>query len=312
LKEEECLHGTNLSKISEIMYTVQAPLRTPDLIIIGKAAINYVFDSAARIFEEIKTWFIAVDPVVTRDQGLVVFADRTNDGYIKYRNWTGTLLQSEVNSNIDIIDRISWQDFRCLVGFTNCIYAGSDTGDDINFATFDTNTWTWGNYTQMDASSLDDQRNFDIECESLSGTCLVVYEDSTGGDANFILRTWNGSSLSGTTSVSVSGGENDEFRWITLYPKKDSDVMGIMLQNQGGGTGGTPAIYAGIWNGSSFGNWQTLTTSGPSQNNERTNYRHADCAWEGSTGKFICVYGTNGNSQIDAYLTFNALLGLVL
>lgn len=298
------LTWANLTNNSKVTYTVQPQLKSPDLIILGKAVIRYVFESAVRVFEEIRSWFIAVDPVVTRDQGLVVFADRTNDGYIKYRNWTGSLLQAEVNSGIDIIDRISWQDFRCLVDFTHCIYAGSDTGNDINFATFDTGTWTWGNYTQMDGSSLDDQRNFDVECESVSGTCIVVYEDSTDADASFSLRTWNGSTLSGATSVSVTGGENDDFRWITLFPKKNSDIMGIVLQNEGGGTGGTPAIYAGIWDGSSFGNWQTLTTNGVSQNNGRTNWRHVDCAWEGGSGDLLCVYGTNGNSQIDAY-SFN-------
>jgi len=32
---------------------------------------------------------------------LVVYADRADDGFIKYRNWTGALLQSETDSGID-------------------------------------------------------------------------------------------------------------------------------------------------------------------------------------------------------------------
>ena len=301
------LTWTGLSGNVTLNYTVQPPLVTPNLLIIGRAFIQYIIGSVMYLFEEIRNWFIAVDPTVTRDQGLVVYADRTDDGFIKYRNWTGTALQGEDNSDVDVGNRISWQKVRCMVDYSQCIVVNSDTGNDINFAIFDTDTWSWRNLTELDGSSLDDQKNFDVECESSSGECIIVYEDSTGNNADFMLRTWNGVTLSGATTITVTSGENDDFRWIYLYPKKNSDVIGVALQNQGGGTGGTPAIYAGIWNGTGFGNWQTLTTNGPSQGNERTNYRHFDCAWEGAgtgAGDFICVFGTNGAGQIDAY-SFN-------
>ena len=70
---------------------------------------------------------------------------------------------------------------------------------------------------------------------SISGAYMLPLMDygaflSAGADSSFSLRTRNGSTLSGATSISVSGGENDDFRWIKLFPRKGYDTMGIMLR----------------------------------------------------------------------------------
>jgi hypothetical protein len=297
---ETHLTWTGLNGNVTLNYTTQPPLITPNLLILGKAFIEYVINSATYIFVEFRNWFIAVDPTVTRDQGLVVYADRTDDGFIKYRNWTGSTLQSEVNSGVDFGNRIAWLKFRCLVNREQCILVGSDTGADINFNVFYTNNWTWSTNTQLDGSSETSQSNIDLDCESLSGQCIVVYEDSTNNDAVFVYRIWNGTDISGINTVTITGGENNEIDWINLYPQKGTNNIGIAIQNDGGGVNtDTPAIYSAIWNGTNFTNWRTLTANSPADGTSRTFYRHYDCAWEGGTGYFGCFYA---NDTLNAIL----------
>lgn len=284
-----------------VNYTAQPPLITPNIILLGKSfiAYSYITDSISRVFEEFRNWILAIDPEVSRDQGLVVYADRNPDGIPKYRNWTGTLLQAEESITINYVDRTDWMKFKCMRDYTQCLLLVKDRGNDVNFAVFYTNNWTWSENTVLATSPSVDLPALDVECEGISGRCLLVYENNTGANTQFMYRIWNGTSLSSEIAVSVTGGENYEYDWIKLYPKKDSNIIGIALQNNGGGANSaTPGIFAGIWNGSAFGNWRTLTINGQSaETSTRTFYRHFDCAW--SSNDFICFYSNN---------TLNALL----
>lgn len=293
------LTWNNLYGNAIINYTTQPPLITPNIILLGKSFINYIIDSISIVFEEFRNWILAIDPEVTRDQGLVVYGDRNPDGVPKYRNWTGTLLQGEVSSGVNMGDRISWMKFRCMRDYPQCLLIVKDNGNDVNFAIFYTDNWTWSGNTVLATQPSLDLPAMDVDCESLSGRCLLVYENNTGANTQFMYRIWNGTSLSSETAVSVTGGENYEYDWIHLYPKKGSNIIGIALQNNGGGTNAaTPGIFAGIWNGTAFTNWRVLTTNGQSaETSSRTFYRHFDCAWSGND--FICFYSNN---------TLNALL----
>jgi hypothetical protein len=288
------LTWSNLSGNAHVEYSAQPPLATPALFAIGKAFVTYVEGGIARVFEEWRAWFLAIDPEVSRDQGLVIYGDRSPDGSVKFRNWTGSVLQGEQDSGLDVGDRTSWFRFRCSRQRYECLALASDGGNDLNFAVFDTNSWTWRNSTQLDSNiGQDDQMQFDVECEDTSGDCLIAFEDSTGADATFVIRSWNASGLQNAQTISISGGESNPIQWIELYPRKGTDQIGIALQNDGGGADtDTPAIYAAIWNGTNFTNWHTVTTNGPAQGNERTWHKHFDCAWDGS-GRFTCAYGNN-------------------
>lgn len=291
---------TNLTSESTLNYTARAPLITPNLLIFGRLIIEYAVNGVAKLFEEARSWFIAVDPTPTRDSGLIVYADSTA-GVPKFRNWTGTTLQAEQSSGLDFGNALRFQKFRCLEQETQCILLNSDSGSDINFAIYYTNNATWGNSQQLDASSLDDEQNFDVECEDLSGDCLIAYEDSTNNENTLTYRTWDGTTLSSTNTATVTSGASLDFRWVILYPKKNSDIIGIVVQNDAGGSANNPDIYAGIWNGNSFDNWTTLTLDSMSTgagNNDRTLYSHFDCAWDGD-GIFNCFYSTNGQSWLN-------------
>ena len=290
------LAWSGLSRNATVSYTAQPPLDTPALFALGKAFVTYVQAGVVRVFEELRAWLLAIDPEVARDQGLVVYGDQTDDGIVKQRNWTGSLLEAEENSVLDFGNRLTWLKFRCSRARPECLLLVSDGGNDLNFAVFNTLNWTWHNSTQLDgAIGQDNQMQFDLECEDLSGDCLLAYEDTTTGDATFQARTWNASGLQSAQTITITGAESFDFRWIRLYPQKGTDRIGIALQNDGGGANGdTPAIYAGIWNGTNFTDWRTLTTNGPSAStSSRTQFSHYDCGWEGNTSRFLCVYGNN-------------------
>ncbi len=280
-----------------VNYTAQPPLKTPDLLALGKAFVNYVASGVVRVFVEVRNWFLAIDPAISRDDGLVVYANRASNP-IKYRNWTTDTLSAQMVSSVDPGQRSDWLKFRCMVDHEQCLFMSSDTGSDINFAWFNISTRNWSTDTTLAGSSSGTRRNFDVECEALTGNCLVVYENSTANNAQFMYRLWNGTALGSETAVSVTGAQNRQFDWINLYPRKGTDSIGIALQNNNANNNNPNAIYAGIWNGTAFGNWHTVTTNAPVDGTARTFYRHYDCAWQGD-GVFFCVYS---NDSLNALL----------
>ncbi|MGV8150807.1 MAG: CARDB domain-containing protein [Candidatus Woesearchaeota archaeon] len=285
----------------EVSYVAQPELKSPDLLIIGKSFISYIFFGIQYIFEEFREWFLAIDPDVPTDDGLMVYVDRDPDGQIKYRNYTSSTLYPEVDTTRNLGNRGSWTKIKCLEESTQCIMGFVDNGDDLSVMTFYTNNWSFSALTLLTANTDNNGMPFDIECEDTSGRCLIAYEpNQASADAVFNYTIWNGTTLSARTAITVPSGENFDFRWIKLYPKKNSNMMGIALQNDAGGDGGTPAIYAGIWNGTGFGNWQTLTTNSPTNGNGYTQHKHFDCAWDG-LGRLTCAFGNESYGGLLAY-----------
>ncbi|MEM4711266.1 MAG: hypothetical protein QXL18_04950, partial [Candidatus Woesearchaeota archaeon] len=162
-----------------VNYTAQPPLITPNIILLGKSFIDYTYtsDSFLRLFQEFRNWILAIDPEVSRDQGLVVYADRDPDGIPKYRNWTGTLLQAEQSATINYADRTDWMKFKCMRDYTQCLLLIKDRGNDVNFAVFYTDNWTWSANTVLATAPSVDLPALDVECEGISGRCLLVYEN---------------------------------------------------------------------------------------------------------------------------------------
>lgn len=301
ITDKQYLTWNNLYGESVLRYTAQPELKTPDLIILGKAVINYVLYGVEYIFEEFRFWFLAIDPEASTEDGLLIYVDRNPDGQLKYRNWTNGLLYGEQDSGINLGNRGSWSKIRCLEEFTQCIVLMSDNGDDLTATVFYSNNWSFNTATQLTGNLDNNGMPFDIECESSNGRCLIAYETNQAATDNIFNYTiWNGSTLGSRQSVTVTGAENFQFTWIKLYPKPNSDSIGIALQNNAGGNAGTPAIYAGIWNGTGFGNWQELTSNSATNGDGYTQHKHFDCAWDG-LGRFMCAFGNESDNGILAY-----------
>ncbi len=299
------LQWSNLNGNSSVDYVAQAPLITPNLYALGKSFITYIIDGVTKVFEEARNWFVVVDPEVSTDDGMLVYFTRpiAEQGLLKYRNWTNDLMSTQIVTTTDSgNDNIQWVKFRCLDNQPTCLQANNDNANDLNWAYFNSSSWTWSANTQLSGATMIGQQSFDIECEdTLTGRCLLAYEDGTGNNAVFNYRLWT-TSLSGATAVTVTGAENFPFTWIKMYPKKNSNIIGIVLQNQGAAAGvntGTPAIYAGIWDGTGFSNWKNFTLNAPTNgNNNYVHQRHFDCAWEAGSGKLFCVYANDSQNAI--------------
>jgi len=173
---------------------------------------------------------------------------------------------------------------------TACL--AQDTNYDVNVLFHNGSSWSSPVEISSDVREPED-RNCDLAYEQSSGDCLIVYYD--GSEGNFGYRTYNGTSLSSETDLTLSGLNESEM--IMLYPKPESNqIMMVVIAIT---SAGDPAIYARLWNGSSWGSWSTIETSGVSNDDECAAF-----AWETDSGDGLIVYGESGSSS-PRYRTFN-------
>jgi hypothetical protein len=309
------LNWQDLTGDSVVEYSAQPPKVTPNLFALGKAFVNYVIQGVVKVFEEVRNWLLAIDPEVPTDDGLIVYFTRWADasfGYLKYRNWTSDMLSNEVVSNAYFgYERVAWTKFKCLSTMPLCIDLSSmRTLGNLSYTIFNTSNWQWTNPVPIARDNQDLRWSWDIECEDLTKRCLIAYENRTVNDNYFQYRTWNGTTMSGPYGYNITVMDNWTINWIKLYPKKNSNIIGIMVQNQGNASGGqyidngTASIVGGIWNGTNFTNWKVFTFNAPRNSTTGDSYvhqRHFDCGWEGGTDKLLCVYANDTNRNILAY-----------
>ncbi|MBI5002445.1 hypothetical protein HZC31_03610 [Candidatus Woesearchaeota archaeon] len=136
--------------------------------------------------------------------------------------------------------------------------------------------------TSVDITST---RGFDIAYEDISGDALIVYENSGTVDAVFGYRIWNGTGYSSEVNITTPmlAGTGSPLRWVSLYPKRSSDDIMVLLHNNAGD------LYAVLWNGSDFElnsgvNLSITTTTAVSE--------HFAFAWETASGDGLALYGT--------------------
>jgi len=298
-------YGTNASTLNNTQTTITASPAIPDGTYNWNITCTDLASNSAGSAPRTITIDVTINGIeLLTDDGILIYGDRANNGEVKYRNWTNGLLSSEVYSGIDTGGRHSWIKTKCMDNQEQCILGASDVDNNLNLLVFYTDSWTIANFGAISVGGVfDNEMSWDIECEDLNGECLIAYETSiSAADAVFNISTWNGAVLSTSTSVTIPGGENNPITWIKLYPQKGTDEIGIAVQNNGGGDAGTPAIYGGMWNGTTFTNWQIFTTNSITNGDEYTQHKHFDCAWDNS--KFYCAYGNESNPNILMY-SFN-------
>jgi len=222
------------------------------------------------------------------DFGTAIYTDTTNAGIPLQRNWTGVLGEEEILAP-NLGSTISWQKFICSKINPECYLVAQQTDNSIDFVVFDLVSRTWHNQTVLASNrGLDNQRSFDIACEDdgVSEECLVMFEWTTATDAEIGYRVWNGTGLEDQQNYTVTGAPGSDFRWVSLFPQKGSNIIAAALQNDDS----TRDQYALIWNGenNSIISEQLLTDSGSGQNR-----RQQDCAWEGNSGELLCAFGLN-------------------
>jgi len=305
------LQWQGLSGDAVVEYYAQPPKVAPNLFVLGKAFVNYVVQGVAKVFEEVRNWLLAVDPEPTTEEGLVVYFTRwaVDLGYLKYRNWSSDLLSNEVVTNAYFgAERVTWTKLKCLSNLPLCINVGSlRASGNLSYAIFNSSSWNWTTATVIARDNVEQYWSWDVECEDSSKRCIIAYENrSTINDTLFMYRTWNGTTMSGEYIANITVMDSWPINWIRFYPKKGSNIIGVVVQNQGNSSAridnGTATIVGGIWNGTNFTNWQMFTDNAPrnSSSDGYTHDKHFDCGWEGGTGKLLCVYSNDTNRAVLA------------
>lgn len=287
LQENEIhLTWTDLEGETIISYKAAAPKISPELY----SFISYI--DYGSVFNEARPYYVAIDPRGVT--GYFVYKDTTNANVIKYRLWnTTTNSVGSERSGPNVGSPPAWTRFVCMKEFPDCIWMGIQFDATLDITVYHEDTDTWDPVTNLGTVD-DDYMPFDVACEDLSGECLIVYETSTAGNNQFAYRNYSiDGTLSGEGTISITAATNNAFRWIKLYPQYGTDRIGAVFQNLQAGGG---EIEAAIWNGSAFTNWQEL------YNDQSDLTRKTfDCAWEGSSGEFMCFYARDVANGIYAW-----------
>ena len=125
-----------------------------------------------------------------------------------------------------------------------------DLNNDVYARVFSGGTWHDERLISLNANSV--YRGFDVVYETNSGDALVV---ANQGNDDFIYYIWDGSSWNGpNTYATVVGGQP---YWINLERNPLSSSNEIAMISLFSGL----VVYGAIWDGSSFGNPQTLSSA---------------------------------------------------
>ncbi|MEM2138950.1 MAG: hypothetical protein QXM96_02240, partial [Candidatus Woesearchaeota archaeon] len=273
----------NLNENNNLKYIAQTPEKSPELYEIN-SYIEYEQNNNYNFFEEARPWFLAIDPRAV--SAIFVYKDTVNAGIVKYRIWnssTTTLMTEQNGPNLG--SNATWQTIKCMREAPLCLLVAVQVDNTIDFAYYNESNNLWSSVTNLGTVD-DDYRSVDIECEDLSGNCLIAYETSTAGNNQFAYRIFNATSqtLGAQNLITITSATANAFRYINLYPKYNSNQIAIVLQNLQTGGG---EYEAGIWNGSETGfiDWQELYLD--SGDITKKTY---SCSWEGNSNDLVCFY----------------------
>jgi hypothetical protein len=227
--------------------------------------------------------------------GVFVYEAR-NTGPPNYRTWSeANALSSELTDMVDVGDNdITWNVIRAARTRDEMIVGTEDKQLDLNIQVLD-GTGTWGNLLEVSSDLVNSAyRAFDIAYEDGSGDALIVYETSSSVDNTIAYRTWDGTSYSGESTLTLGFTDTTTItNWISLVPRnnKTDDIM-LLVHNDAGG------LYGIAWDGTSFDTdteleFSTATTSNLEQ--------HFTYSWETASGGGLVGYGEGNNYVYRTY-----------
>lgn len=224
----------------------------------------------------------------------------------KYRTWTaaGPALGGETAGPVTG-PTINWMVLKAdpcnadhyLLGFVE-----TDGTDNLNFYSWDGDSWQAELTTTDQDATMDDYRAFDIEFER-TGSCNPVIVYGLTGDPDRVYYregSWNGTDYGlGAASESFFDYTNQidttYNRWHILCPELGDDNMILVSV---GDAAATRNIAAVIYDGSTFG------TESPSLGLVYTNTNwDFDCAWETNSGEGMVAWGVSGTPYWK-YITY--------
>jgi hypothetical protein len=233
----------------------------------------------------------------TQAEGMIVYI-QSESATPRYRFWNESddfeAEQSALATGSDGTDDIAWVVIKGNHERNEMILGTQDIVEDINIQIY--NGTAWNNLTEVTTTAeIENQRQFDIAYEDISGDALIVYENSNGHtNTDVAYRIWNGTGISPET-VFTEASNNGEILWVKLFSEPGTDNIMLLTQND------APSsfdLYAVVWNGTGFDTDTEEILNGTVADTTQ----HMDFRWESKTrGEGLVMYGVGTNIMWRTY-----------
>jgi hypothetical protein len=171
----------------------------------------------------------------------------------RYRLWNGTVWTDEASA-VSVGGTIRFVESAAAPTRDEYIVATQESTGRVRAQLYDGSTETFDDLeTIITAVPGLTARGYDVAYETSSGDAMVVTCDTT--EATY--KTWNGSSWSGATAITL--GTTGNCNWVKLVSDPVSDEIMMVVRSE---IAGATDYQALVWNGSAWGNSITLGSMG--------------------------------------------------
>jgi Tfp pilus assembly protein PilV len=253
--------------------------------------------ASTTVSSQLTNWLASLP--VTTGPIMMAYSKTTTTPF--YRTWDGTTWSAEASAQA-VVGNINYVVLKSSKTRNEAILGVQTSTGAIYVQIW--NGTAWGTLTQVGTGPTT-TRSFDIAYEQNSGRAIIAYTPSSGS-TNFAYRTWDGTTLSAGTTITMPN--RGAVNWMELRQNPlstSNEVAMIMLDAK-------TAVYGMVWTGSAWSNmgdtkiWDT-TAATATQKTIAVNY-------EQTSGKAMFMWGdsvaTNNNYRTwdGTTLSANTLL----
>jgi hypothetical protein len=230
---------------------------------------------------------VVVAATAAGNRGKVIW--NVNDQlYSWYASWNGSSFSLPAVTGINTSDDITMMLAAEAPTRNEVIMIGSaDVSGKILALVWDGSKWTAPLTLPLasPAAAASQYNSFAVAYESSSGDAILVWDNGNTGTTGLSYAVWNGTSWSAVNTVTAPvSGEPYQMK-LAAHPRSDEMVLvaatSVASNNQ----------YAIVWNGSSWGNAQTLGSDSSKQ------YFEIDVAYESQSGRALVFYDNSASNQ---------------
>ncbi len=208
--------------------------------------------------------------------------------YSWYASWNGSSFSLPAVTGINTSDDITMMLAAEAPTRNEVIMIGSaDVSGKILALVWDGSKWTAPLTLPLasPAAAASQYNSFAVAYESTSGDAILIWDNGNTGTTGLSYAVWNGTSWSAVNTITapVSG----EPYQMKLAANPRSDEMVLVAET----SASSNHQYAIVWNGSSWGNAQTLGSDSSKQ------YFEIDVAYESQSGRALVFYDNAASNQ---------------
>ncbi|RZL10805.1 MAG: DUF4347 domain-containing protein, partial [Rubrivivax sp.] len=230
---------------------------------------------------------VQVVAAATGNRGKAVWT--VNDqAYSWYANWNGGSFTLPAVTGVNTTDDITMMAAAESPTRNEVILIGSaDASGRILAIVWNGSTWSAPLSLPLatPAAAASQFHSFAVAYESASGDAMLVWDNGNTGTTGLSYAVWNGSTWSAVNTITAPvSGEPYEMR-IAAHPTTDEMVLVVET------SAASNHQFALVWNGSSWGNAQTLGSD------SHKDYFEINVAYESQSGRALVFYDNSASNQ---------------